>query len=167
MRFLFLRLLLAVAIFGGGQAHSACWESAAARSGVEVELLKAIGWVESRWQPKAVGPALPNGDVALGLMQINTVHLPALAQQGIRREDLFDECTSQQLGGWVLADCIQRFGYTWKAVGCYNTGPHSKNIDAQIRYVAQVQHHYWRFKSQQSSSPAALAKSSIFLQSTE
>jgi hypothetical protein len=81
-------------------------------------------------------------------MQINSVHLPTLAQFGIRREHLFDACVSQKVGAWVLADCIQRFGYTWKAVGCYYAGPASKNVAAQVEYVLDVQRFYEGYRRQ-------------------
>ena len=47
-------------------------------------LLKAIAWKESRGWTGAVGPKLKDGNRALGLMQINTIHLPNLARFGIR-----------------------------------------------------------------------------------
>jgi soluble lytic murein transglycosylase-like protein len=94
-------------------------------------------------------------------MQINTIHLPNLARFGIRREDLFDACTSQKVGAWVLADCIQRFGATWKSVGCYYAGPGSTNVAAQVEYVRDVQRFYEGYRRQQvlqiSTSSAGLA----------
>lgn len=168
MRFGTSRLLLLVsALLCTSHAAAACWDQAAARYGVNAELLKAIGWVESNWRADAVGPPLSDGNVALGLMQINTVHLPKLALYGIRREDLFNACVSQNVGAWVLADCMRRFGNTWKAVGCYNTGPASNNEAAQLRYVAKVSKHFARFKSQAAARPQQLASTSTFLQSAE
>ena len=79
-------------------------------------------------------------------MQINSIHLPALARYGISREHLFDPCTSQQVGAWILADCIRRFGAIWKSVGCYCAGPASKNTEAQIKYVLDVRRFYEGYK---------------------
>jgi len=123
-------------------ALASCWEEAGTRHGIPPLLLKAIAWKESRGDPRAVGPRLPDGNVAVGLMQINTVHLPSLAQYGIRREHLFDACISQEVGVWVLANCIREYGATWKAVGCYYTGPKSGNMHAQAEYVRDVQRFY-------------------------
>lgn len=137
-------------------AQASCWDEAGKIHNIDPLLLKAIGWKESRGRPDAVGPKLPDGNRALGVMQINTIHLPTLARWGIEREHLFDACTSQKVGAWVLADCIRRFGETWKAVGCYYAGPASKNIAAQIEYVLDVQKFYEGYKRQQQSQQAAL-----------
>lgn len=129
-------------------ASATCWESAASRHGVDPLLLKAIAWQESRGNPSAVGPHLKDGNVALGQMQINTIHLPELAKFGIRREHLFDACTSQEIGAWVLSKCIAEFGSTWKSVGCYYAGSKSKNEAAQVAYVKDVQRWYAGYQLQ-------------------
>ena len=131
-------------------SHATCWEEAGQRYGIDPSLLKAIGWKESRGWPNAVGPKLPDGNRALGVMQINSIHLPTLAKYGIRREDLFDACVSQQVGAWVLANCISQFGATWKSVGCYYAGPASKNTAAQVEYVTDVQRFYEGYRRQQA-----------------
>ena len=129
-----------------------CWEQAAARHGVDPLLLKAIAWKESRGNPHAVGPILGDGNVAIGLMQINTIHLPDLKQSGITRQHLFDACVSQQVGARILADCIAQFGMVWKAVGCYFTGPNSSNVAAQSDYVRDVKKFYAGYQRQLSQS---------------
>jgi soluble lytic murein transglycosylase-like protein len=134
----FLFLILFPVRYGLAQ----CWESAGRSYGIDPILLKAIAWKESRGDDQAIGPLLSDGNRALGLMQINSIHLPALARFGIRREHLFDACISQKVGAWILADCISRFGPYWKAVGCYNTGPASKNTIAQDAYVRDVRVFY-------------------------
>lgn len=126
--------------------YASCWEDAGRLQAIDPILLKAIAWKESRGRPNAVGPKLPKNNRALGLMQINTIHMPVLAKFGIKREDLFDACTSQKVGAWVLADCIRIFGSTWKAVGCYYAGPASKNVAAQVEYVLDVQRFYAGYK---------------------
>jgi soluble lytic murein transglycosylase-like protein len=130
-------------------AYASCWQAAAERYGIEPALLKAIAWQESRGRVDAVGPKLLDGNRALGLMQINSIHLPTLARYGIRREHLFNACVSQQVGAWILADCINRFGATWKSIGCYYAGPASKNTAAQIKYVLDVQRFYQGYKRQE------------------
>lgn len=155
MRRFVLVYAVVMALIAPGVAHATCWLEAGQQYGVETALLKAIAWQESRGYPNAVGPKLPDGNVALGLMQINTIHLPTLAKFGIRREHLFDACTSQKVGAWVLADCIQRFGATWKAVGCYYAGPASKNVPAQLEYVQSVQRYYAGYVRQEQAENAA------------
>lgn len=130
-------------------ASATCWDEAGRGYGIDPLLLKAIAWKESRGWTGAVGPKLPDGNRALGLMQINTIHLSDLSRFGIRREHLFDACTSQKVGARVLADCIKRFGAVWKAVGCYYAGPGSKNVAAQVEYVRDVQRNYEGYRRQQ------------------
>jgi soluble lytic murein transglycosylase-like protein len=144
MRCLFLLIL----VVGCGGANAHCWDEAGEGHAIDPLLLKAIAWKESRGNTGAIGPQLPNGQRALGVMQINTVHLPALAPFGIRREDLFDACTSQAIGAWVLANCIAQFGMTWKSVGCYYAGPRSTNLIAQAAYVRDVQRFYVGYQRQ-------------------
>ena len=139
-------------------AWATCWEEAGDGYGIDPLLLKAIAWKESRGWTGAVGPRLKDGNRALGLMQINTIHLPSLARFGIGREQLFDACTSQKVGAWVLADCIQRFGATWKAVGCYYAGPASTNHKAQATYVSDVQRFYEGYRQQARQVSGASAQ---------
>lgn len=143
-RFSFLAILAIAPIC----ARASCWQEAGASYGIDPDLLRAIAWKESRGWTRAVGPKLPDGNRAVGLMQINTIHLPRLEKLGIRKEHLFDACTSQKVGAWVLADCVKRFGERWKAVGCYYAGPASKNVKAQVEYVNDVQRYYAGYKQQ-------------------
>ncbi len=97
----------------------ACWDEAASRYRVSSELLYAIARTESALDPQAVGRN-PNGTRDIGLMQINSAWLPTLATHGIGERDLFEPCTNIHVGAWILAENIQRLGYTWEAVGAYN-----------------------------------------------
>ena len=137
---------------------ASCWEEAGRHYAIDPLLLQAIGWKESRGWSHAVGPTLKDGNQALGVMQVNTIHLPALAAFNIQRQDLFDACTSQKVGAWVLSDCIKIFGSTWKAVGCYYAGAKSKAVTAQVAYVQDVQRFYAAYRQQQTLvSTTALA----------
>lgn len=145
--------ILIVGIMAVSTARASCWMQAGDRYGIDPTLLKAIAWKESRGWTGARGPRLKDGNQAIGLMQINTVHMPTLTAAGIRRTDLLDACTSQMVGAWVLAGCIARFGQTWKAVGCYNTGPASTNVAAQTSYVRDVQRYYAAYKHDELREP--------------
>lgn len=112
-------------------------------------LLKAIAWKESKGHVGAVGSLLPDGNRALGLMQINTIHMPLLQKHGYRKEDLFDACTSQIIGAYVLADCMAKKGRTWAAVGCYYGGSASKAYTAMRVYERDVRKNYEGYKRQQ------------------
>ena len=130
---------------------------AASLYGVDPNLLRAIAWQESRGHSRAVGVLLPDGNRALGLMQINTVHLPRLRRAGISVQHLFDPCVSLKVGAWVLADCMTRKGASWAAVGCYFAGPASKATQAQASYVASVQRHYWGYAVMDAGAGAETA----------
>jgi hypothetical protein len=106
----------------GGWARADCFAHHAARFGLEPELLRAIALVESGGRPHAVngGHQSRTGTRDLGLMQINSAWLPRLRRHGIQEADLFEPCTSIEVGAWVLSDLIARHGNTWDAVGAYN-----------------------------------------------
>jgi hypothetical protein len=102
----------------------ACWQEAAQRYGVAAELLVAIARVESSLNPRAVNAshATTTGTVDIGLMQINSAHLPQLARHGIGEADLFDPCINIHVGAYNAAcirlsaeDCTRtRSRYAWK-----------------------------------------------------
>ena len=128
-------------------ANANCWNEAGLRYNIDPVLLMAIGWQESRGKPNAVGVPLKDGNIALGLMQINTIHLPELKKYGIEREDLFDACTSVMVGAYVLRDCLNSFNQDlWRSVGCYYGGKHSRAYTAMNRYAHSVKNHYENYQ---------------------
>jgi soluble lytic murein transglycosylase-like protein len=141
------------------QAGTTCtgriFDEAAAPYGLDPTLLKAITWVESHGNPDAVGPRLKDGHRAWGAAQINDIHLAELAPYGVTRRDLLDPCVNLRLSAWVLANCMQQTGPTWAAVGCYNTGPGSRNYAAQLKYVRLVKAAYDGYRGQAVQARAA------------
>lgn len=135
------RLLWLGLVTSGNQALAYCWEETARRYDIEPELLQAIAAVESDFRPDAMNYANGNGTRDIGLMQINSIHLPRLLKLGITEERLLSEpCLSVEVGASILAEFIQRFGYNWTAVGSYNAGPGSgPERDAlRMRYAEKI-----------------------------
>ncbi|MGA9700589.1 transglycosylase SLT domain-containing protein [Pseudomonas sp.] len=133
--------LLLSALMSGNQALADCWVDAASRHDIEPELLQAIAAVESGNRADKVNHGNSNGTRDIGLMQINSSHLPRLLKQGITEERLLSEpCLSVEVGASILAEFIQRFGYNWTAVGSYNAGPgQGPQFEAlRMRYAEKI-----------------------------
>jgi len=120
-----------------------CWQSAANRYGIHETILRAIALTESAMDSQAINRNT-NGSVDIGLMQINSRWFPSLAESGIQPGDLWNPCTNIQVGAWILAGEVRRFGYTWQAVGAYHAGP-AKSVardQRRMRYAQRVYHNF-------------------------
>ncbi|KAI3611800.1 Soluble lytic murein transglycosylase (plasmid) [Cupriavidus necator H850] len=128
-----LTLCAATSALVSGNAHADCMDDAAAYHQLSALLLRTIARHESGMRANAVNRNT-NGTEDIGLMQINSVHLPRLARYGITRAKLFEPCVSAYVGAWILRDCLDRVGATWAGVGCYNAGAHDK----RMRYANRI-----------------------------
>ena len=107
-------LLLALAT----EAYPFCFEEAGAQYGINPQILRAIAKVESNFNPRAVNKN-SNGTFDFGLMQINSSWAATLGKE--RWNSLGDACSNTKTGAWILSMCMNKYGYTWKAIGCYNS----------------------------------------------
>jgi len=101
-------------------ASADCIDQAAVRHGVNGQVLRAIGWHESRLKPQALARNR-NGTWDIGAFQINSLHLTELAHHGIDARALGDGCISAFVAAWHYARQVQRHGNTWRAVGAYHS----------------------------------------------
>jgi soluble lytic murein transglycosylase-like protein len=120
-------------LLAGALPVQACWDEAAARYQVSSTLLHAIARTESGLHAQAIA-LNRDGSRDIGLMQINSRWLTTLAHHGINEQDLLEPCISIQVGAWILAQNIARYGNNWEAVGAYNA------VSPQLRaaYVEKV-----------------------------
>lgn len=126
------------ALVWAGSVSANCWVEAGSRNSIEPELLYAIALVESGLKPNAVNHNT-NGSRDIGLMQINSVHLPRLQGRGITEQRLLDEpCLAIDVGASILAEFIERHGYNWTAVGAYNAGNSPDRQSLRLRYARKV-----------------------------
>lgn len=133
MRGFILAVILGIIASTDGSANAFCYEEAGAMYGIAPRLLWTISKGESNFNPAAVNYN-NNGSYDFGLMQINSSWAPTLRKMDIPWETLADPCTNVKVGAWVLAQCVQDYGYTWAAVGCYNSRTPSK----RNRYASRI-----------------------------
>jgi soluble lytic murein transglycosylase-like protein len=111
-------------------SYEGCFNTASVHYSVPSYLLKAIAKVESKMNPLAIG-INRNGTYDIGIMQVNSSWFPRLAKVGIQRGELLDGCENIQVGAWILAQNIKRYGLTAEAIGRYNSSnAYYKNVYA-------------------------------------
>ncbi len=119
-----------------------CWKTAGDKYHIDPLLLYAIAEVESALNPRAINYN-SDGSIDLGLMQINSSHLPRLAKYGITTQQLQnDVCVSIHTGASILAGFIKKFGYSWQAVGAYNAGGGATREPLRQKYAKKVWQRY-------------------------
>lgn len=122
-----IAILLPVTVLGF------CFEDAGNTYGINPTLLLSIARVESNLNPKAINKNI-NGTSDIGLMQINSAWLKSMS---VNANDLLnDACLNAMTGAWILRQCIDRHGYGWEAVGCYN----AMSRDKKVNYAWKVFH---------------------------
>jgi hypothetical protein len=99
-----------------------------------------------------------NGTVDIGPMQVNAIHLPAVAVHwhatiATAYEALRDNfCANVEAGAWLLRSCLDGAdGHFWEGVGDY----HSRTPEHRTRYLWQVLQDVLRLRSLAESGEAA------------
>lgn len=119
-------------------ARADCFDDAAAWQHVNPAILRAIAWQESHNRADALH-ANANGSVDYGLMQINSIHLNALARYGIGKEALMVPCKNIYIAAWHYRQQVVKYGDTWAAVGAYHSATPALRDDYARRIAAIVQ----------------------------
>jgi hypothetical protein len=129
IRTVLLAALLLVTL--GTDAFPFCFEEAGQQYSINPQILRAIAKVESNFNPAAINMNT-NGTYDFGLMQINSSWAATIGKE--RWKELGDACTNVKTGAWILSMCMNKYGYTWKAIGCYN----SQTPDKRDKYAKMV-----------------------------
>jgi soluble lytic murein transglycosylase-like protein len=123
--------MLLVLVSSCGIAHAFCFQEAGQMYGINPLVLRSIAKVESNTDPGALNRNT-NGTTDVGLMQINSIWRPLMGEE--RWKLLGDACYNTKTGAWILAMCINDYGYNWKALGCY----HSRTPGLSEEYAKRV-----------------------------
>jgi soluble lytic murein transglycosylase-like protein len=97
-----------------------CFNIASKEYQIPSKLLRAIAKTETNLDSQAIH-INSNHSYDLGIMQINSSWLATLNKVGISRIDLLNGCTNIQVGAWILAQNIKRYGFSQQALGAYHS----------------------------------------------
>lgn len=124
------------AITANAGTRQQCVSAASQRYGVHPQLIQAVMRTEGGTTGKISRNT--NGSYDMGLMQINSIHLPELAKMGITRDQVInDECTNIFVGTYKLRQAIDGGADFWTGVARY----HSKTPSKARKYLARVAKH--------------------------
>ena len=109
-----------------------CWDYAGNKFNVDPWLLFSIASVESSFQ-EGIQSKNTNGTYDLGLMQINTIHVPRFAQANLDRHALqHDTCKNIIAAAYLLKQSINTYGYNIDGIGGYHSRtPHLRRAYGQ------------------------------------
>jgi soluble lytic murein transglycosylase-like protein len=128
--------VLAASCVAGAVHADDCFEQAGAYQGVNPLVLRAVAWRESKGDAAAVNRN-SNGSVDVGQLQINSIHFPDLARQGIPHRALTDPCVNVFVAAWLLKQKMVKYGNTWRAIGAYHSES-PKHRDAYARSIQAI-----------------------------
>lgn len=118
------------------QAEQLCFDEAGVEYGINPQILRAIAKVESNFDARAVNWN-KNGTYDFGIMQINSIWGYTLGREWW--STLGDPCSNIRGGAMILSGCMKKYGYTWEAIGCYNSQTPSKRNRYAMMVFKQLQ----------------------------
>jgi len=118
------------------QAEELCFKEAGYEYEINPQILIAIAKVESNFNPRAVNWN-KNGTYDFGVMQINSSWYYALGKDWWMT--LGDPCSNIKGGAKILSGCMKKYGYSWEAIGCYNSQTPSKRDKYAMAVFKQLQ----------------------------
>lgn len=116
-------LLLVICTHPPVWAEEFCFDEAGRTFTLPPLLLRSIATIESGMNQSARN-LNSNGTTDLGLMQVNSSWINKARLDKERLSS--DACYNTLAGARILRGCIDRHGYTWEAVGCYNAASSDK-----------------------------------------
>ena len=131
LRVRLLCIIIAVFVAAASQAEELCFQEAGDEYRIHPQILEAIARVESNFNPRAVNWN-KNGTYDFGVMQINSSWYYTLGKEWWMT--LGDPCSNIKGGAKILSGCMKKYGYSWEAIGCYN----SQTPDKRDRYALAV-----------------------------
>jgi soluble lytic murein transglycosylase-like protein len=127
---------LGLSLSCGAALADDCFEQAGTYQGVNPLVLRAVAWRESKGDAAAVNRNA-NGSIDVGQLQINSIHFPDLARQGIPHRALTDPCVNVYVAAWLMKQKMVKYGNTWRAIGAYHSES-PKHRDAYARDIQAI-----------------------------
>jgi len=131
IRIKLLCCLIMILLPASVRAEEFCFQEAGVEYSINPRILKAIAKVESNFNPRAVNWNT-NGTYDFGVMQINSSWYYTLGKEWWMT--LGDPCSNIKGGARILSGCMKKYGYSWEAIGCYN----SQTPDKRDKYALAV-----------------------------
>ncbi len=125
MRYLIIFFNLFIIFWNSQNGLSFCYEEAGELYGINPELLRAIAIAETGENPSIINKN-KDGSYDMGLMQINSYWIERIPLD--LNTLLSDPCYNVKAGAMIMRYCIEEYGYTWDAVGCYNAKGKIKKV---------------------------------------
>jgi hypothetical protein len=108
----------AISLLISSHASAFCYEQAGQQYKINASILRAISKHESNNDPATIHYN-ENGSYDVGLMGINSIHARYL---GPKKWSMMREpCTNVMTGASILRDCLNKYGYNWLGIGCFNS----------------------------------------------